>query len=312
MNAASELILSGIACVPVALALGVTLGARRRIGWPRAFLLGTFGITIPLLVFLLSGFLMPEAKSQCAHGWIDCWQGPKLVILPIVIWTLWALYRVETHGPHPWISTTLTAALAAGMIVCICSVGQALLLKEVRGVLLWFLLIPSAVHAWIAWRWWQMLELDRRATIRASGIGAAATLPFFATSAWWAHTLFAKLPDNPPSCFVVTAASHGHAFLTGPRMPMLHNGRTREATHQVLVFWTLERHWDALAPATHRAFRRIYNRVGPPLARRITRRWQADLVCLVLLPFEVVALATLAGLRLMALLKSRGMELRRE
>lgn len=309
MNVAPGLIMTGVACVPLALVLGVTLAARNHIGWPRAFLLAAFGMTIPLLVFLLSGFLMPEAKSRCMHGWIDCWQGPKLVFLPVVIWTLWALYRVETRGPPARISTVQTAALAAGMIVCVCSVGQALLLKDVRGGLIWFLLIPAAVHAWIAWRWWWMLELDRRATLRASGFGAMSTLPFFAASAWWAHTLFARLPDNPPSCFVVTAASHGHAFLTGPRRSMPHKGRTREATRQLFVFWTLEHLWSHRFPSSHRAFRRIYNRIGPLLARRITRRWHADLVCLALLPVEAVALA---GLRLMALLTSRGNDPHRE
>jgi hypothetical protein len=105
----------------------------------------------------------------------------------------------------------------------------------------------------------------------------------------WSQQVFASLPDNQPSCFVVTAASRGHERIVGPIVEVIRAGATCHANRQLLTLWQFENLWRASAPQFHAAFRRAYNRVGPALARRITSPWLADIVFLVLKPAEILA-----------------------
>jgi hypothetical protein len=119
------------------------------------------------------------------------------------------------------------------------------------------------------------------------------SLPFVAGSLFWAHQAWSELPDDPPSCFVVTAASAGHPALVGPFVTLERGGRRRRANRQLLTFWALEARWQARAPASHRAARRLYSRLGPAIARRMQGRWRADLLYLLLKPAEWGAAAFL-------------------
>ena len=65
----------------------------------------------------------------------------------------------------------------------------------------------------------------------------------------------------------------------------LRSGHTR----QLRRFKAAELILAELAPAFHRRLRGIYDRVGPPLARRLTHAWIADLAWIALKPAELVA-----------------------
>ena len=122
----------------------------------------------------------------------------------------------------------------------------------------------------------------------------AGSLPFWVTSIVWARRIYQSLPDKEPGgCFIVTAAGRGHPRLVGPFVEIERHGRRRPANRQLLTFWRLETRWQSCAPRSHQCFRRLYNRVGPPVAARIRSPWMADFVYLALKPVE--ALAALAG-----------------
>ena len=115
------------------------------------------------------------------------------------------------------------------------------------------------------------------------------SVPFWAASWLWSVATYKSLPDYDPSCFVVTAASRGHEVFVGPFNEIVHHGRKRRANQQLVVFWQVEALWNRRAPRSHRCFRRIYNRVGPVIARRMTSPWLADAVCAALKPLEWTA-----------------------
>ena len=121
----------------------------------------------------------------------------------------------------------------------------------------------------------------------------------------WIGTLLAKirlaqaqyeaLPNAPPQeCFIVTAATRGHRRWVGS---WFDPQRERLVNRQLLRLWRFEALLRSRLPRVHALLRRVYNRVGPPIARAINAPWRADLVYLLLKPLELLAAATawLAG-----------------
>lgn len=102
-----------------------------------------------------------------------------------------------------------------------------------------------------------------------------------------AKRIYDELPDEPPdTCFVVTAASKGHPRLVGT---WFDHDQQRTLNRQLLTFWRFEDWMRKTSPNLHRRIRAVYNRVGPLVAQRIKRQWQADLVFLSLKPLEWMA-----------------------
>lgn len=97
---------------------------------------------------------------------------------------------------------------------------------------------------------------------------------------------YAKLPTEPPDCYVSSAAAHGHAKLVRSRQILTTCGAVRiNPQMQRLKF--LEFVLQAGLPGTHRILRRVYNRIGPRLAALCAAsRWFADATYLLLLPAE--------------------------
>jgi hypothetical protein len=93
--------------------------------------------------------------------------------------------------------------------------------------------------------------------------------------------------NDRPDCFVVTAASQGHPWLVGPLEPTPRGGRLRPANRQLRELWAFEDRLAARAPRLHRALRRIYDRVGPAVARRARGPWAADLLFVLIWPLQV-------------------------
>jgi len=121
-----------------------------------------------------------------------------------------------------------------------------------------------------------------------------------AAVAGWRHAVqsaierYAELPPPPEGdCYVATAASRGHARFVGARELAVRGG-VRRVTEQLLTLKAGELTLKAAAPELHRALRRAYDRVGPPVARRITTPWRADLAYLTLVPFAVTTRLVLA------------------
>jgi hypothetical protein len=118
----------------------------------------------------------------------------------------------------------------------------------------------------------------------ALGISA----PFWVATAWNTRRIFDALPPEPPSCFIVTAATRGHPAIVGPLVELAPGSRVN---HQLVRFWRFEASWRGRHPASHAAVRRVYDRIAPWIAACIRSRWQADLVYLALKPLELVVAA---------------------
>ncbi len=103
---------------------------------------------------------------------------------------------------------------------------------------------------------------------------------------------YQQLADDPPEdCFIVSAASKGHHSIVGTWCDA-ESGKL--VNQQLINFWQFENFLKETAPAFHLRLRKIYNRVGPVLAKLIVFKWQASLIYILLKPFELMARAMVA------------------
>ncbi|MCO5166057.1 MAG: PHD finger domain-containing protein [Planctomycetes bacterium] len=99
---------------------------------------------------------------------------------------------------------------------------------------------------------------------------------------------WAALPTEDPNCFVATAAARGHPRLTGAAPVRLAHGRVLPVTRQLRALKAFELALAALLPRGHRALRWAYDRLGPPVARRLSPA-TATLAWVLLLPAQAAA-----------------------
>jgi hypothetical protein len=247
------------------------------------------GVLLPLIVFGLSAFLVPEWKGGCAHGWGDCFHLGKLALTPFVLWATAALYAVEvcrvTNPTERWIvlgfffgAMVSSVCLAYGLVFCGLQMGR----------LAAWLLVPAYISAWYNAR---AIQLMKAASLNpvAFVIASCSSLPFWVGAVVWSRRTYEALPDQNPSCFVVTAATRGHRRLVGPFVQVKHGGHLVLANQQLMTLWQFEAAWRVHAPRSHARFRRAYNLIGPAIARNITSSWIADLAYLALKPAEFLA-----------------------
>jgi hypothetical protein len=251
------------------------------------FVLSFFGILLPLVFFFLSAFLVPEAKDECPHGWLDCFYMGKLALTPFVLWATAALYAVEIYEikdrTRPWI---VQGFFVGAIVSSVCAVFG---LVSKGNELPLLLVVPFYTAVWYVLR---AVQLIQAAKITASPLVKTATssLPFWAASVFWSYNTYLSLPDHfRPDCFVVTAASRGHRKFVGPFREVPHRGQTRLANQQLITLWQLEALWRTHDPRSHAVFRRAYNIIGPIIARRITAPLIADALYIALKPAELLA-----------------------
>lgn len=112
--------------------------------------------------------------------------------------------------------------------------------------------------------------------------------------------LYAQAPkEEPLPCFIATAAARGHRGWVGSWRVSCNSG-TRTLTRQLQRLKAFELVLAVSVPAAHRRVRRLYNWLGPRVARRICNAWMADAVFVLLKPLEWLAVAAvlpLAGVR---------------
>lgn len=287
------LFILGIFLVALAVPPAVNENSWRRFGI--ALALCFVGVMLPVLVFLLSAFLTPEWKGACKRGWLDCFHLGKLALAPLVLWATAAWYAVEVLRVKERTGPLLVTGLWNGTIVagaCFAFGVGVLGTKAPRGGELLWLFVPLYVAVWQGVR---ALQVSREAKLSPiqyllAALGAA---PFWWFSLTWSRRIYEGLPDQPPSCFVVTAAARGHEALVGPFLTVSHQGQLRRANRQLLTLWQFEALWQARARRSQAAFRRVYNRIGPVIARQITLPCLADLAYLCLKPMELFAAMTL-------------------
>jgi hypothetical protein len=282
------------------------------------FVLTFLIVVLPPPIFALSGFLQPDSKATAPYGWLDCWQAGKLALTPLMLWAVAALYRHELfpkRSPTPrwilfglaWGALVSGASLFHGAFYCLRKIDLHDLTRVGSDdfVGLMFFSIPAYVFIWYSIR---ALQAWRASDVRPREI----TLHSLAGSVFWigsvplARMFYNKLPENPPSCFIVTAASRGHRRIVGESLPIVRGGCVRFGNPQLIRFWAFEDSWQNVSPASHRLFRRIYNVIGPRIAARIRSPWAADAVHLLLKPAECLALLCFALHHKFQSLENRG------
>jgi hypothetical protein len=289
------LIPAAIVVVPV-LALSLPPAVRER-SWATfglAVIQSAGGIVVPLLAFVASAFFTPEWKGGCRLGAVDCFHAGKVALAPLVLWAMASFYAatiLKTTRPHHiWIKLGL---IHGAVVSAVCLIHGFAVIKFEPPMLLG-MLIPLYTAAWYGvTAYWVVLRDEPRLNPAQELTCFLSGAPWWLLAAFLSELSYRRLPTSPPSCFVVTAASHGHASLVGPFVQIQRGGRRRPANRQLLVFWAFEDAWRRRSPDSHGSFRRRYDTWGPRLARRIRSPFAADAVHLLLKPAEWAAAAIL-------------------
>ncbi len=147
--------------------------------------------------------------------------------------------------------------------------------------------VAYSLYCVIIWRNREFTWEDIKSKWLAMGVWLGGLFAMLAAKIPLAMHYYEQLPDEQPEgCFIVTAATRGHRNWVGTWFDEEQN---RLLNQQLLTFWKFEAWLKARVPRTHRLIRRIYNRLGPVIARTIVFRWQADLVYLLLKPLEILS-----------------------
>lgn len=296
----TEPVFAIIGALVVCLVLPPTLRAK---SW-KVFVLATikvaFGVVLPPLVFFLGGLLTPEWKGGCQYGWIDCFHEGKFALFPIALWATAALYALEVWPvkcrDRYWI---VWGFLNGAIVSTVCLVHGLFTINfsaQPVPTVFWELFFTIYVSAWYTFRTVQLLRSTKLRPFTHL-IGVLCSVPFWIYSVILSKQEYLKLPDEPPDCFVVTAASRGHASIVGPFIAITRRGRARRANGQLITLWQFEDLWRMSAPKSHRLFRRIYNVWGRRATALIRNRWAADIAYVLIKPAELLARLLIAFAR---------------
>ncbi|HUG33798.1 MAG TPA: DUF6688 family protein [Anaerolineales bacterium] len=103
------------------------------------------------------------------------------------------------------------------------------------------------------------------------------------------YKLYSRLPTAPPDCYIATAAARGHPTFVRSWEVTLAGGESMRVNGQLQTLKGAELALMAVAPRSHRLVRKLYDRVGRRLARRIQHPLLADVAFLTLKPMELLA-----------------------
>lgn len=281
-----------IAILPVLLIALVTAPALTGVTtWKqagRALCVSAFGVVLPVLGFAWSAIHVPDWKGGCRLGWVDCFHLGKLALSPLLLWGVCTLHVVEIGEIKTPIGAGVILGLMSGWVVSSVTLIHGIILIAGPSDPIYLL----STLGFALWTGRKLVQLLPGSRIALPGLLATlgGSVPFWIGSVAWSQRIYESLPNDPPSrCFVVTAASRGHACLVGPFCRLAHGDIKRTANSQLLVFWQLEALWRAWWPTGHVLFRRAYDLIGPIIAQRISSPWLADLTYLGLKPFELGA-----------------------
>jgi hypothetical protein len=202
-----------------------------------------------------------------------------------------ALYSVEVLRVQKRTERWIVLSIFSGAIVAVtCLLNGVICFGAKDNIFRMFLLVPLYVAVWYTYRAWQLAK--------ESGLGRKeywvtmlGSSPLWFASVIMSKSTYASLPNQPPTCFIVTAASHGHRKFVGPFFEVQRQGWRCQANQQLVTLWQLEDLWRTHARRSHGCLRWFYNRIGPVIAARIRSPWLADLVYVAIKPVELAATA---------------------
>ena len=118
----------------------------------------------------------------------------------------------------------------------------------------------------------------------------AAYLGALRLSVAGAMAAYARLPTSAPNCFIATAAARGHRRFVRSSTCIDPDGHPFAVNDQLSRLKCFELLVARLVPRAHRRVRGLYNRLGPPLARRLSHPLAADAAYVLLKPAEWFAI----------------------
>ena len=248
----------------------------------------------PLLMISLATIaFVPDYKGDKGEHWtyylLDAPAG--LTLFPFYIIALGSIVAVVIRKDYATRSRMIFVMLVTATLVDVWYTLATLFLnftKEEESIAL----VPATVglgHGMLVLLIWKHREFSgpwwptfiERLVIWLSGITVAllAKIPM-------ARDFYDELPDHPPpGCFIVSTAALGHRRFVGSWFDPLTG---RAVNRQLLLFREFEALLQRSLPSVHIAFRRIYNVMGPRVARRIRYHWQADVIFATLKPAEAI------------------------
>lgn len=221
----------------------------------------------------------------------------KYAFTIFLLW-LFPLYftMIEQWAAHKW--GKARARLVLIILVFVASAILAVINREefypaflvlvlvVMAAPFWSLLIALQAAIWLAKNHETTLTFPR-------GLGITAWLAAYAV-AWRydilkMYELYAKLPTEPPDCYIATAAARGHPGFVHSRRIELSGGTRMMVNRQLQILKCAELAMLVVTPRLHGWIRSIYDLVGKPLARTIRNPLLADAGYLLIKPAEWLA-----------------------
>lgn len=206
-------------------------------------------------------------------------------ILPILFSLAyrWATSKWTVAKVNKVLFLFLAGALLVASLISRGSLLVLVLIGLTMAAPFWSFLIALQAAAWLYKTHETGLTLQR-------GLGVTAWLAVYA-AAWRydilkMYELYAQLPQQPPECYIATAAARGHPQFVRARAAQLAAGRYMQVNRQLQILKCAELALLAIHPSLHKLLRRMYNVVGKWLARRIQNPFLADVAYLLLKPCE--------------------------
>lgn len=155
---------------------------------------------------------------------------------------------------------------------------------------IWFVLvIPGYASIWYLFLLRRVAK-DYQPDLAAKSWSFVPSLPLWGAAVYLTRRTYDLLPNEPPKCYVVTAAAQGHRLVVRPiGLVKKADGSLIPVNRQLEILWQFEREWKRRRPRLHRFVRSFYDRFGPCLASRIRKPWHADCAYISLKPIEWLA-----------------------
>ena len=278
-------------CIPMLVRKLREANGHRLLSWDRWRFILLVAVYSMLMLMLATIAFEPKWKGSKGMHWgyylLDGWAG--VTLWPIYLVGIVALIRGFVDGSDwmvksPW-------CLVHSILLSVISLGYVLagfLLNFVEDSYA-FLIVPGSVAICYILVAAIIVKNRQFAFSDIWGLGAlfwgwlASLFAAIVIKIPLAWRMYRQLPDEPPSCFIVTAAAQGHPSLVQSHYDSVTG---MWVNRQLKTFRRFEMTLKEVAPVTHVILRAVYNRVGPIAAGCIRNRWLADAIYLLLKPLE--------------------------
>jgi uncharacterized protein DUF6688 len=251
--------------------------------FPQSFIV-RFGIyTGVLLALHYSSVVLIYALDSYVYLLIPVW------IFPFVYALIyrWAVSRWTTHNVNSVLFLLIIGILLIGTLMTRGSLPVLVLAILTMAAPFWSFLLALRAAIWLYKNYETKLTPPR-------GLGLTAWVGAY-IAAWRfdilkMYELYAALPPQPPpDCYIATAAARGHPRFVGSRTILRADGNSMQVNEQLQRLKCAELALLALHPRWHKWLRKVYDKLGKPLAHRIQNPFLADIAYLLLKPAEWLA-----------------------